>query len=261
MRFKLVVEYDGTAYHGWQIQPHGPTIQGALETALARIIGVPIRVEASGRTDAGVHASGQVVAFRTHREIPPARLLNALNALTPPDISVRSLVEVAEDFDPRRNATSREYVYRIWNASVPSPFWRRYAWFLRRRIDVDVMNRAAAVLLGQHDFTSFRAAGCDSDSPVRLVYQSEFERRAEMIVYRVKATAFLRHMVRNFVGTLVQVGFRERDPEDIRILLERRDRTQAGPTAPAHGLCLAAVNYSATDGSVDPPDVLAPSGG
>ena len=161
MRFKLTVQYDGTEYHGWQVQPNGPTIQGALEAAILRMLGESTRVVAAGRTDAGVHASGQVVSFTVAAAPSADVLLGALNALTPPDISITAVGPVAEDFDPRRAARSRAYVYRIWNTRWPSPFWRRYAWHVPRPLDIAAMQAATADLLGEHDFTSFRAAGLD----------------------------------------------------------------------------------------------------
>ena len=243
MRFKLVVEYDGTDYCGWQIQPNGPTIQGVLEAALQRLEGEPVRVAASGRTDAGVHASGQVVSFQLNRRMTADRLSAALNALTPPDIAVRRVEVVADSFDPRRDASSRAYVYRIWNAPVPSPFWRRYAWHVAHPLDFEAMQSAATRLIGEHDFSAFRAAGCDAEHPVRRVLVSRFEREGVLLRYHIEATAFLRHMVRNIVGTLVEVGSGDRASEGVSDLLASRNRAAAGPTAPAHGLCLTTVRY------------------
>ena len=243
MRFKLIVEYDGTDYHGWQIQPNGPTIQGVLEDAIRQMLGESVRVAAAGRTDAGVHAAGQVVSFSLQRDVSPDRLLLGLNALTPRDISAREVEVVPDDFDPRRAARSRVYVYRIWNARWPSPFWRRYAWHVARPLDAERMRAAAAYLIGEHDFTSFQAAGCDADHPVRRVVRSEIESAAPLLTYTIEATAFLRHMVRNIIGTLVEVGSVQRDVDDLPRLLVARNRTLAGPTVPACGLCLMRVNY------------------
>lgn len=243
MRFKLTVEYDGTDYHGWQIQPDGPTIQGTLEDAIRRMLGESVRVAAAGRTDAGVHAAGQVVAVSLQRDVSPETLIRGLNALTPRDISIRHAEVVGDEFDPRRAARSRTYVYRIWNARWPSPFWRRYAWHVIHRLDVERMRAAAAVLVGEHDFTSFQAAGCDADNPVRCVLRSEITTAGPLLTYTIEATAFLRHMVRTVVGTLVEVGSAQRAAEDLPQLLEARDRTRAGPTVPACGLCLTRVNY------------------
>jgi tRNA pseudouridine38-40 synthase len=243
MRFKLVVAYDGTAYHGWQLQANGVTLQAVLEGALLRVFGTQIRVFAAGRTDAGVHAAGQVVTFDAESKITARVVQRALEALTPRDVSVLSAELVADDFDVRRHATSRCYEYRIWNARVRSPFWRTYAWHVKPKLDIAAMQQAAAALLGVHDFSAFRAAGCDALQPMRRVLRSELRQKNEMLIYEIEANSFLRHMVRNIVGTLVQVGCRQRPPADVEALLAQRDRNLAGPTAPAHGLCLTAVRY------------------
>lgn len=243
MRFKLIIEYDGTDYHGWQVQPNGRTIQSVLEEAVARMLGEATRVVAAGRTDAGVHAAGQVVSFSVQRAVSAEVLMGGLNALTPRDISIKSAEVVADDFDPRRAARSRVYVYRIWNARWMSPFWRRYAWHVARPLDCERMRAAALALLGEHDFSSFQAAGCDAAHPIRRVLRSDLERTGQLIAYTIEATAFLRHMVRTIVGTLVDVGTADMPVEDFTALLAARDRTRAGPTAPARGLCLTQVRY------------------
>jgi tRNA pseudouridine38-40 synthase len=245
MHFRMVVEYEGTDFAGWQIQPDVRTVQATLETALTELLGRPTPVAAAGRTDAGVHAKAQVVSFRTDRSLSAEVICRAVNALTPADIAVRDVETVGEEFDPRRSAASRVYVYRIWNRGEASPFWRRWAWHLRHPLAVEAMNVAAAQLVGEHDFTSFRASGCDAEHPVRRVLHSEFERDGVLLTYRIEATAFLRHMVRNVVGTLVEVGCARRAP-DLRALLAARDRGLAGATAPAHGLCLVEVRYDPT---------------
>jgi tRNA pseudouridine38-40 synthase len=237
----MVVEYDGTEYFGWQIQPDRPTIQGSLEKALATILGEKVRLDGAGRTDAGVHARGQVAAFSTERSVDVKSLHHGVNALCGRGIVVRELGAVADDFDPRREARSRSYEYRIHNAPWPSPFNSRYSWHVHRTLDHAAMRRAAAWLVGEHDFSSFQAADCDAENPVRRVLESEIESAGGEIVYRVRATAFLRHMVRNIVGTLVEVGRGERAAESLPDLLDRRDRTLAGSTAPPHGLCLVSV--------------------
>ncbi|HXQ24620.1 MAG TPA: tRNA pseudouridine(38-40) synthase TruA [Candidatus Acidoferrales bacterium] len=243
MRFKLIIEYDGTDYHGWQVQPNGPTIQSVLEEAVARMLGETTRVVAAGRTDAGVHAAGQVVSFSVQRAVSAEVLMGGLNALTPRDISIKSAEGVADDFDPRRAARSRVYVYRIWNARWMSPFWRRYAWHVARPLDCERMRAAALVLLGEHDFSSFQAAGCDAAHPIRRVLRSDVDRADDLVVYTIEATAFLRHMVRNIIGTLVDVGTGERSADNLIQVLAAGDRTRAGPTAPARGLCLTEVRY------------------
>lgn len=243
MHFRLILEYDGSEFCGWQVQPDQRTLQGVLEEALLRLVGQPVRVAGAGRTDSGVHAAGQVACFRTARSFDPGTVLRALNALTPADLVIRAVDVVPEEFDPRRSARSRTYVYRLWNRSEPSPFWRRYAWHCRGALDVEKMQAAAARLLGEHDFTSFRAAGCEAAHPIRRVLRSSVHREGDLLRYEIEATAFLRHMVRNIVGTLLEVGRGERTVEDFERLLIERDRDLAGITAPAHGLCLVHVQY------------------
>lgn len=242
----MVLEYDGAEFSGWQIQPDRPTIQEAIEKALRTILGGMVRVEAAGRTDAGVHARGQVAAFTTEASPDLASLQRSLNALVRPFIAVRELSAACPDFDPRRDAVAREYHYRIRNHPWPSPFSRRTAWHLRDPLDVAAMEQAARLLVGEHDFRSFQAADCDAENPVRRIYRSELVREADDLVYVVSATAFLRHMVRNIVGTLVEVGRGERSVAEFQDLLAARDRKRAGPTAPPHGLCLIRVDYEGT---------------
>jgi tRNA pseudouridine38-40 synthase len=242
MKFRLVLEYDGTDFAGWQSQPDQRTVQDTIEAAVARLLGHRAVVEAAGRTDAGVHASGQVVCFATSRWMSADTVGRALNALTPPDLKIREADVVPDDFDPRRSASSRLYVYRIWNRPSPSPFWRRYAWHVRRPLVADAMAAAAEALVGEHDFSSFRGAGCDARHPVRRVRRSVVEKKGNLLLYEIEATAFLRHMVRNIVGTLVEMGTGRRD-SDMTALLAARDRTRAGVTAPALGLSLERVNY------------------
>ena len=243
MNIKLTVEYDGTNYHGWQIQPNCESIQGVLEQAVSTFLRTPTRVTGSGRTDAGVHALGQVVSFATEKELQPHRIRRALNALTPPDITIKEVGIVPESFDPRRDARSRVYEYRILNRPTPSPFHLNRAWHLHEPLNVKAMRAAISCLLGEHDFSSFRAAGCDSAHPNRTVYWTTLEQHGELLVYTIEATAFLRHMVRNIMGTLVQVGSGARSVDWFRELLPVRDRTKAGETAPAHGLFLMEVKY------------------
>ncbi len=243
MRYKLIVEYDGTDYSGWQVQPNGRTVQGVLEDAAAQLFGAPVRMAAAGRTDAGVHASGQVVAFSVDNPRPIDTVLRALNALTPFDLSIRSAEVVDDEFDPRRAARSRVYRYRIWNARWRSPFWRRYAWHISQPLHADGMRTAAQLLLGEHDFSSFRAADCDAKHPVRRVVRSDIEVVDEQVIYTVEANAFLRSMVRNIVGTLVEVGTGERGLDGFAAVLAARNRTLAGDTAPSCGLCLERVSY------------------
>ncbi len=244
MQFRLLVEYDGTDFAGWQVQPGQRTVQGEIESGLRTLLGVETRAFAAGRTDAGVHSVGQVVCFRAEGELDPTKVERALNGLTGRDLSVRRAEIVSDDFDPRRSARRRSYVYRIWNQRVRSPFWRNYAWCVTQPLDLGAMAAAAGHIVGEHDFTSLRAAGCDAATPVRRVFVSEVVEPADrVLVYRVTATAYLRHMVRNIVGTLVEVGRGRRAANDIPRLLAACDRAQAGATAPAHGLVLTRVEY------------------
>ena len=245
MQLRLTVEYEGTAYRGWQLQRDGPTVQAVLEQALSTALRERVRVRGAGRTDAGVHACGQIAAVWV-REVPAdlERLQKSLNALTPDDVAVRDITVVDDAFDPRRHARSRVYEYRIWNVAAPSPFWRRHAWHVPSQLDVAAMDEAARVLEGEHDFASFRAADAEPvRSTVRRVLESSLRVDGRLLVYRVEATAFLKHMVRNVVGTLVEVGRGERVAGTFRELLAVRDRTRAGATAPAHGLVLVNVRY------------------
>ncbi len=242
-RYKIEIEYDGGAYGGWQLQPNAETVQGALERALATILRSPVRVSGAGRTDAGVHALGQVASFSTAAAVDRAGLLESLNALLRPNAAVHSIDCVAEDFDPRRDALSRLYEYRIWNERWHSPFWRKYSWHVRRPLDVAAMSLAAESLLGEHDFSAFRAAGCESASAVRRVLRSELEVWGGFRIYRIEANAFVRGMVRSIVGTLVKVGLGEMDAREFADVLASRRRECAGPTAPAHGLFLVSVRY------------------
>ncbi len=243
MRLRMILEYDGTEFSGWQIQPDRPTIQEALEKALRTILGETIRVAAAGRTDAGVHARGQVAAFTTEGSPDLGSLQRSLNALVGPNVTVCELSVARSDFDPRRDAIAREYQYRIRNHSWPSPFSRRTAWHVHHPLDVAAMAEAADLLVGEHDFRSFQASDCDAENSVRRIFRSEFVHDEEDLVYVIAATAFLRHMVRNIVGTLVEVGQGDRSVADFGRLLTAGDRRLAGPTAPPHGLCLVRVDY------------------
>ena len=243
MNIKLTVEYDGTNYCGWQAQPNGTSIQSVLEEAVSTFLGTPTRVIGSGRTDAGVHALGQVVNFLGDRKVEPHRLIRGLNALTPRDITITEAEIVADAFDARRDGRSRVYKYYTHNRSTPSPFYLNRAWHVHEPLTLEAMQQAIGCLTGEHDFSSFRAAGCEAAHPIRRVYQNSLERRGDLLIYTIEATAFLRHMVRNIVGTIVEVGRGARSAESIKELLEARDRTRAGVTAPPHGLFLVRVNY------------------
>lgn len=243
MNLKLTLEYDGTDYHGWQIQPNRATIQQAVELALGKILGAKVRVHGAGRTDAGVHAFEQIANFICPKEVELRRLQKGLNALLRPAIVVRKIESVADSFDARRDARSRIYQYRIWDHPWPSAFHGRYSWHVHSALDLAPMVQAAVCLEGEHDFSSFQAAGCDARHAVRRIFGSSVRREGDLLLYDIEATAFLRHMVRNIVGTLVLVGRGELSERDFMDILELRDRTRAGPRAPAQGLFLVAVKY------------------
>jgi tRNA pseudouridine38-40 synthase len=243
VNIKITIEYDGTRYHGWQIQARGETIQAVLERAVSIFVKTPTRVTGSGRTDAGVHALGQVANFFAAEIYNPHRIRRALNALTPDDIAIKEVEVVPGSFDARRDGRSRVYEYHILNRPTASPFYRYRAWHLHESLDLEAMRAAITCLLGEHDFTSFRAAACDAEHAVRKVYRTSLDQRGELLVYTIEATAFLRHMVRNIIGTVVEVGRGSRTAESFNELLDARDRTKAGPTAPPWGLYLIEVKY------------------
>ena len=243
MNVKLTVEYDGTNYHGWQVQANCISIQAVLEQAVSTFVGAPTKVNGSGRTDAGVHALGQVANFFTDRDFHPYKILRGLNALTPWDITVKAVEIVDDSFDARRDGRSRLYEYLILNRSTPSPFYRHRAWHIHEELDVEAMAKAIECLTGEHDFSSFRAAHCDALHPVRTIYQTRLEPRGELLVFTIEGTAFLRHMVRNIVGTAADVGRGVRTAQSFAELLEARDRTKAGYTSPPEGLYLVQVKY------------------
>jgi tRNA pseudouridine38-40 synthase len=244
-RVKLVVAYDGTAYAGWQIQPNGPTVQAAMEEALARILQEPVRVRAAGRTDAGVHAREQVVDFADAGARDLETIVRGGNGLLPPDIRILSAEEVPEAFDARRHATEKEYRYFLYLSPVDSPFLSRYAWHIEKPLDMDAVRDGLSRLVGEHDFSSFRGQGCTAISPVRTVFRAEVARHdvPGLFSIDVAGAGFLRHMVRNIVGTVVNAGKGKHSADHVGEILRARDRTAAGVNAPPHGLFLWRVSY------------------
>jgi tRNA pseudouridine38-40 synthase len=256
---RLTLAYDGTDFHGWQRQPTAPTVQGLLEYALTTILGAPVTVWGAGRTDAGVHAANQVANFKTICPIPCPNLQKALNGLLPSSVRVKEAFDVPTAFHARYGAVSKTYRYRLLLAPVASPFIARFVYHYPYPLARVPMGGAARLLEGAHDFTSFAATG---DSPeesansrakqgsanrgkIRDIYSSRVLWRAEssILIYQVRGSGFLHHMVRNIVGTLIEIGREKLRPSDILRILKACDRTQAGPTAPAQGLCLWKVEY------------------
>jgi tRNA pseudouridine38-40 synthase len=240
---KLVLEYDGSNYCGWQAQSDAPTIQGVLEQALAKILGERVRVSGAGRTDAQVHALGQVASFRTASHLPAEALQRALNSLLPRDVAIREAHDAPADFHARFSALGKVYAYRILNRPVRSPLRLRYVWYVPQPVDLPTMAAAATCLQGTHDFASFQAAGSGVKTTARTLTELTVTRDDEEVVVRVTANGFLRHMVRNIVGTLVEVGRGARPPTDVKRILEACDRRLAGVTAPPQGLYLVEVLY------------------
>lgn len=244
-RIKLILEYDGTEYVGWQTQTNGPSIEQWLRAALQQLLGEEVQIEAATRTDSGVHALGQVACFVTSRTLPMKAYHMGLTDLLPRDIAVVGASEAPESFDPRRDAKGKRYRYLISNRRYRSPTRRRTHWEVFQPLDVPAMRRGAQFLLGEHDFSAFQAADCQAGHARREIRALSVETRDEKeIAISVEGTAFLKHMVRNIVGSLVEVGRGRRSPEWVGEVLESRDRTLAGPTAPPHGLTLLEVIYA-----------------
>jgi len=241
---RLVLEYDGTDFAGWQRQADARTVQEVVETAIAGMVHEPVLLRGAGRTDAGVHARAQVASFHTASRIPCEGLQRGLNGSLPADVAITAVDDVAEDFDARRSARGKHYAYRVWNAPSRSPLLARTSWHLYRLLDVAAMNEAARDLLGEHDFSAFRAASCDRKNPVRILRRAEWVAEEPLLLaLHLEGTAFLRHMARVIAGTLVEVGLHARPVSDVARVLAGRDRTLAGRTAPAHGLTLEGVHY------------------
>lgn len=242
--FKLTLSYDGTAFVGWQRQAAGASIQGLLESALAALDGQSVVVAGAGRTDAGVHALGQVATCSLTRDTDAGTVLRAVNARLPPTIRILDVAAVSAAFHARFSSTSKIYRYRIWSGDVVSPFEFPYVWHLPSpMLDTDAMDAAARVLEGTHDFSCFQSAGSDTHTTERTVYSSRVRRGASLITYEVSGDGFLKHMVRAIVGTLVEIGRGRRTVSSLPEVMASRSRSSAGPTAPASGLFLVSVSY------------------
>jgi tRNA pseudouridine38-40 synthase len=248
MRIALGVEYDGTAYNGWQRQRNGTGVQTILERALAKVADAEVEVVCAGRTDAGVHAEAQVVHFDSSATRSRRGWVLGVNSNLPPDVSAQWAEFVADDFDARYSAASRTYRYLILNRPTRSALYRDRAWWIHRPLDETRMRDAAVHLHGEHDFSAFRAAGCQALTPNREIHGLVVERHAEWLVVTVRANAFLQHMVRNIVGVLVAIGAGDEEPGWAGQVLESLDRTRGGVAAPAHGLTLIEVRYPESAG-------------
>ncbi len=245
-RLLLRLEYDGTDFAGWQLQPDVRSVQGVVEAAFKTVVREELRVNAAGRTDAGVHALGQIAHVDCRTRLAPIELRRALNAELPADVAVQEVLSVPRSFNARRDALSKRYVYRLLNSGQPRPLRRRQAWHLRSGLDLAAMREAAGAVLGTHDFAAFR--GAPGGSPADECSRRSID-RLDIIAwppevhFAVEGRSFLRHMVRNLVGTLVEIGLGRRPVSELAEILASRDRSTAGPTAPAHGLCLERIQY------------------
>jgi tRNA pseudouridine38-40 synthase len=242
--FKLVLEYDGGPYHGWQRQHGVLSVQEVLESRLEIMLRTPVGVKASGRTDAGVHAKGQVINFHSRTSLQPGEIQRGLNSLLPPDIVVLHAEEVPHSFHARFSARSKTYEYRILNRAVPAALERQFTWHIRQRLDEKPMQECLERIRGQHDFAAFMASGSPVKSTERCIFRAELQSSADRrLHFTFEADGFLRHMIRNLVGTLVDAGRGKLTPADFSAILAGKDRRMAGMTAPARGLCLLAVHY------------------
>jgi tRNA pseudouridine38-40 synthase len=246
---KLVLSYDGSEFSGWQVQPDAATVQGTLASAIGRITGEKVLPQGSGRTDAGVHALAQVATFGTESSIPPDNLAKALNDNLPASIRILAAQEVAADFHARHSVRAKTYRYRIYRAAVCPPFLARYVWHYPYPLDEAAMSGAATLVEGEHDFTSFAAVDPERGrdglqvSNIRRIFASRWEREGNEFIYTVKGSGFLHHMVRNLVGTFILIGKKTLQPEDVTRILEAKNRSAAGATAPGNGLYLVDVEY------------------
>jgi tRNA pseudouridine38-40 synthase len=240
----LTIAYDGTGFVGWQRQESGESIQGLIEDALAKIEGNVVTLHGAGRTDAGVHALAQVASARIAAELDDDTLTRALNAHLPPTIRVNRVETVRDDFHARFSATGKTYEYRIWNGPALPPFMRLYAWHAPQPLDVVAMNDASRVIVGEHDFAAFQGTGSRTHSTVRRITSAEWQTNGPAVTFVISGEGFLRHMVRSLAGTLVEVGHGRRPADDLARLLATPKRSDAGRTAPPHGLFLVSVLYN-----------------
>ena len=242
--FKLIIEYDGSSYHGWQRQKNRKTIQGEIEKAIMTITGKKIALTGSGRTDAGVHAFGQVANFYCDTEISPEVFQRGLNSLMPKDIIIKECNTVNEKFHARYDAKTKTYQYRILNRTTPAAICRQYSWFIKKKLDLDAIQSAILHIIGTNDFKAFEGAGSPRSSTKRRVINADLQqKKKKYLIFEIEADGFLRFMVRNIVGTLLDVGLCKITPDDFKKILLSKDRNLAGATAPPHGLFLMNVKY------------------
>ncbi|MBJ6751976.1 tRNA pseudouridine(38-40) synthase TruA [Geomonas anaerohicana] len=245
---KLIIEYDGTAYAGWQVQPNGLTIQEVMEKALAKMLGEHATLHASGRTDAGVHARGMVACFKTERTMPLRAFREGLNSLLPSDIAVREAAEVPLDFHARFNAQAKHYRYTMLLDDLRSPLVRHTAWRVKGKLDIEAMRAACKLFVGEHDFAAFRGANCAAKTTVRRIYSMELAQEGRLLHLDINGSGFLKNMVRIITGTLIEVGQGRLSAADVAHLLKGGDRQNAGMTVPPQGLCLMQVFYPPQSG-------------
>lgn len=242
-RIKIIVSYDGTNYHGWQIQPKEITVEKVLNDTLTELLKEQIVIIGASRTDAGVHALGNVAVFDTDTSIPPEKIAFALNTKLPKDIRIQKSEKVKQDFHPRYCSSKKTYEYCILNREMELPTERLYSYYCYKRLDLERMNQAAQYFLGEHDFKSFCSARTDVESTVRTIYDMDIRKEGEFVKIRVTGNGFLYNMVRIIAGTLLQIGLHRYPPESIQSIIEAQDRTKAGPSAPPQGLKLLKIEY------------------
>jgi len=240
---KLTLAYDGTEFHGWQIQPNLRTIQGELQETFQKLFNHEVDITGSGRTDAGVHAHGQVANLQTVRTMETGAILRGANALLPPEIRVLAVEDAGLEFHARRSARSKTYEYHVWRDPIVSPFRCKYVYAFRYPVCEDALDRGTAYFVGTHDFTSFCATATEIEDRIRTIYDASWDRSKEEWVFRIRGNGFLQYMVRTIAGTLLEIGQGRLPPEQVPDLFAARDRRAAGPSLPAHGLHLVEVEY------------------
>ena len=239
----LIVEYEGTAYCGWQVQPNGLAVQQVVEDALAQLVGEPVRLHSAGRTDAGVHARAMPAHFVTEKPWPLSAFREGVNRFLPADVAIREVREVASDFHARFSASGKWYRYTLYRSNVRSPLTARTAWHLPGQLDLTLMQQAAELLVGHHDFRAFRSSSCAAKTTKRELFTAVIDQQGEFVYFDIRGSGFLKNMVRMLVGTLVEIGQAKRPVDDIPRLLSGDQVLRAGATAPPHGLCLMEVWY------------------